>query len=46
MTRLDAVQYIISKANESLETEDILDNGINENGQSKNTKRALLINFV
>ena len=31
MTRLDAVQYIshgISKANESLETEDILDNGI------------------
>ena len=44
MTRLDAVQYIshgISKANESLETEDILDSGINENGQSKNTKRAL-----
>ena len=44
MTRLDAVQYIshgISKANESLETEEILDNGINENGQSKNTKRAL-----
>ena len=44
MTRLDAVQYIshgISKANESLETEEILDSGINENGQSKNTKRAL-----
>ncbi len=44
MTRLDAVQYIshgISKANENLETEDILDNGLNENGQSKNSKRAL-----
>ncbi len=44
MTRLDAVQYIshgISKANENLETEDILDNGLNENDQSKNSKRAL-----
>ena len=44
MTRLDAVQYIshgISKANESLETEDILDDRLNESGQSKNSKRAL-----
>ena len=44
MTRLDAVQYIshgISKANESLETEDILDERLNESGQSKNSKRAL-----
>ncbi len=44
MTRLDAVQYIshgISKANENLETEDILDDGLNENSQSKNSKRAL-----
>ncbi len=44
MTRLDAVQYIshgISKANENLETEDILDDRINDNGQSKNSKRAL-----
>ena len=44
MTRLDAVQYIshgISKANESLETEDILEEKLNENGQSKKTKRAL-----
>ena len=44
MTRLDAVQYIshgISKANENLETEDVLDNGYNENNQSKNSKRAL-----
>ncbi len=44
MTRLDAVQYIshgISKANDNIETEDILDNDLNENGQSKNSKRAL-----
>ncbi len=44
MTRLDAVQYIshgISKANENLETEDILDDGTNENVQSKNSKKAL-----
>ncbi len=44
MTRLDAVQYIshgISKANENLETEDILDSGLNENAQSKHAKRAL-----
>ncbi len=44
MTRLDAVQYIshgISKTNENLETEDVLDNGYNENSQSKNSKRAL-----
>ena len=39
MTRLDAVQYIshgISKANENLEAEEILDNGLSDNGQSKN----------
>ena len=44
MTRLDAVQYIshgISKANENLETDDIFDNGLNENGQANNSKRAL-----
>ena len=44
MTRLDAVQYIshgISKSNESLETEDILDDGLNQNNQAKNSKRAL-----
>ena len=44
MTRLDAVQYIshgISKANENLEAEEILDNGLSDNGQSKNSKRAL-----
>jgi len=44
MTRLDAVQYIshgISKANENFETEDILDNDLNGNGQPKNSKRAL-----
>ena len=43
MTRLDAVQYIshgISKTNEDLDTEDILDDRVNNNGQSKNTKRA------
>ncbi len=44
MTRLDAVQYIshgISKTNENLETDDVLDNGYNENSQSKISKRAL-----
>ena len=44
MSRLDAVQYIshgISKSNENLETDDVLDNDLNENGQSKNAKRAL-----
>ncbi len=44
MTRLDAVQYIshgISKSNENLDTEDILDERINENGKTKNVKRAL-----
>tara|TARA_A100001011_G_scaffold394754_1_gene487904 strand:- start:3573 stop:5867 length:2295 start_codon:yes stop_codon:yes gene_type:complete len=44
MTRLDAVQYIshgISKSNENLETEDILDDRLNDNSQSKNSKRAL-----
>ncbi len=44
MTRLDAVQYIshgISKANENLETDDILDDKISESGQSKNSQRAL-----
>ncbi len=44
MTRLDAVQYIshgISKSNENLETDGIFDNGLNENGQANNSKRAL-----
>ncbi len=44
MTRLDAVQYIshgISKSNDNLEAEEILDSTLNENGPSKNTKRAL-----
>ncbi len=44
MTRLDAVQYIshgISKLNENFETEDIVNDGINENNQSNNSKRAL-----
>ncbi len=44
MTRLDAVQYIshgISKANENLDTEDILENDLKENGQTKNSKKAL-----
>ncbi len=44
MTRLDAVQYIshgISKTHDDLETEDILDEKINDDNNSKNTKRAL-----
>ncbi len=44
MTRLDAVQYIshgISKANESLEAEDILDEKLTEDSKAKKTKRAL-----
>ena len=44
MSRLDAVQYIshgISKSNDNLDTDDISRDNIDENSQSKNSKRAL-----
>ena len=44
MSRLDAVQYIshgISKSNDNLETEDISRDNIDENSQSRNSKKAL-----
>ena len=44
MTRLDAVQYIshgISKSNDGLQTEEIIDDRLNNGDQNKNSKNAL-----